>query len=572
MSTNCQLMTLESKTSLEEVDISDGAVYLHIDPFSDGMPIGTAKFKGLVAVMGFDWHQQTKSIMQSLPFSDLILADVYGASLLKANGFERTAITQWQGVNPGPQRPDSRVDRDIDLLFVGELDYNIAYERNRWLDRLGILSDGFKILFLPPQSDDKLVQLCQRAKIVFDSTLSGGISHLAMVGASCGALVMLHGENTVGLSCLKPEVHCVTYTRDTLEDKFLQMLRDQKRRETIANAASKYVRKEFSERQLFSSLCTQLSNHLDMTGKRAALSFSEEEEAEAFVNQWTNCKIFPEKEILHRQIELTGSLWSDLKKNAAKAYFIAKASSSLAIEVRIKELSNAIALLRETCRNDEECVCAPFSLATMILERYLLTKSNQSNDIYELNEAIKHFSSAVERCEKVEKHNEESMTGFVYTASDALMDTRLQKAWRTRDMTEGEWLNEMRTVIASSACARLSDIALMQNNVEDALNYAYRSALMTPEEADFLIRLAATEAITGRSEEAITHYREGLYLSPLRTTAWPELLKLLYLANKMDEAENYLEERQRVIRAIPSFEHMNQILDSVRQNCIKEKL
>ncbi len=565
MTTDYRLMTLERKTSLEEVVTSEQTVYLHIDPFSDCIPIGTAKFSGLVAVMGYDWHQQTKAIMQSLPFSDLILADEFGAGLLKANGFERTAITQWQGVNPGPQRPDSRVERDIDLLFVGDLDYNIAYERNRWLDRLAILSDGFNIVFLPPQPEDKLVELCQRTKIVFDSTLSGGISHLALVGASCGALVMLHSENTVGLSCLKPDVHCVTYSRDTLEDKFLQMLRDQKRRENIANSASKYVRREFSERKLFSSLCTLLRSNLEMAGKREAAAFSAEQEAEALVNQWTNCASYPEREILHRQIELTGSLWSELKKNAAKAYFIAKASIKLDIEARITELSHAINLLRDTCSNDEECICAPFSLATMLLERYLLSKSVQTDNISDLSEAAEHFNKAVERCETGWKYNDESMTGFVYTASDALMNLRLQKAWRTRDMTEGEWLNEMRTVITSSAYARLSDIALMQNNVDEALKYAYRSALITPEEADFLIRLAATEALTGRYEEAITHYREGLYLSPLRTTAWPELLKLLYLANKVDEAENYLEERQRVIRAIPSFEHMNKILESVRQ-------
>lgn len=143
--------------------------------------------------------------------------------------------------------------------------------------------------------------------------------------------------------------------------------------------------------------------------------------------------------------------------------------------------------------------------------------------------------------------------GFGYPRWSDLFDCRLERAYLARGVSKAQWAQEMRATIAWRCRSLLSDLAGANAQGEEAVRQAQVAVLDLPHEAESLLRLARNEAITGQLELAAHHYRAGLALTPFAYAAWPELAAVLVALGQRDAAQTFVQERLRVINAIPTF-------------------
>jgi tetratricopeptide (TPR) repeat protein len=143
---------------------------------------------------------------------------------------------------------------------------------------------------------------------------------------------------------------------------------------------------------------------------------------------------------------------------------------------------------------------------------------------------------------------------LIFPHRSDLFDFLVERAYLKRGTEEGEWESQLRAVIAWRCRIQLSDLALAAGEVEEAYEHAYAAVQSLSSEAPSRLRLACLAMQTGRMAEGAAQYGECLKREPLLTEAWPEQFRALVAAGRAEEAEAFLQDCSRLIRAIPLLE------------------
>ncbi|GMV98879.1 MAG: hypothetical protein AMXMBFR84_00190 [Candidatus Hydrogenedentota bacterium] len=116
------------------------------------------------------------------------------------------------------------VDRDIDVLFVGNLNHTAHMDRARYLERIAQLSDTRRVVITTGVFDDAYGELLSRAKIVFNHSIRGELNLRVFETLACGALPFLESSNVEVRQWFTPGEDIVLYDEGNLElliDRYL---------------------------------------------------------------------------------------------------------------------------------------------------------------------------------------------------------------------------------------------------------------------------------------------------------------------------------------------------------------
>lgn len=205
--------------------------YTHIPPAVWDAPVPLV---GLAADWGLLWH----GYRHIAPLCDAVLADPPGAERFRADGFPWAYDANLAGL-PGDYLnvPEAVAgDRDIDILFAGNLHPPVLRGRSAWVTRLAALADRYRVLIHPGLDGPELRDLLGRAKLVFAAGAEGETHLMAFRGPARGAVLVHPAADSQPAHWFVPDEECVGCDPEGLGPVVDRLLADESRRRRLAAA------------------------------------------------------------------------------------------------------------------------------------------------------------------------------------------------------------------------------------------------------------------------------------------------------------------------------------------------
>jgi GT2 family glycosyltransferase/tetratricopeptide (TPR) repeat protein len=190
-----------------------------------------------IVTLAPDWNLLFHDFRRILKRSDLVFTDQRGVSQLKREGIEHVRYGNLWGLSTTLAGDWFDRQRDIDVLFVGNIHPDVQRERNAWLGRLAKLGSRWNIVIKTGVFGAEYRELLSRAKIVFNRSIRGECNQRAFEAAAAGALLLQERENEEVPLYLKPRSEYVVYDAGNLEQVIEHYLTHDSDRQAIASAA-----------------------------------------------------------------------------------------------------------------------------------------------------------------------------------------------------------------------------------------------------------------------------------------------------------------------------------------------
>jgi glycosyltransferase involved in cell wall biosynthesis/predicted O-methyltransferase YrrM len=187
------------------------------------------------------WH----AYRELLPLFDLVLADRPAVARLTRAGVSHARPANLCGLDrhflAESDTPES--ERDLDIVFVGNLHPAVRGGRLRWLGRVARLADRSRVLITTGVFGADYRALLRRARVCFNWSARGECNRRALEAAACGAVLFQEAENAEVPLYLEPRTEYVPYTADDLEEQLARCLDDEPGRRATAGRARERVRR-----------------------------------------------------------------------------------------------------------------------------------------------------------------------------------------------------------------------------------------------------------------------------------------------------------------------------------------
>lgn len=210
------------------------------------------------------WHYYRRQLRRC----ELVLADAPAVEVLSREGICHARVANLSGY---PMRlqdappPDS--PRDIDILFVGNLNPAVQGERAPWLARLARLGQRHRVVIETSIFGDAYQQLLERARIVFNRSRRGEANRRAFEAIAAGALLFQEAENHELPALLCDRQECVYYTAGNLETLLSYYLEHEDERLTIASAG-RAAAGQYTFENLWAGIVADIESDLAALQKR----------------------------------------------------------------------------------------------------------------------------------------------------------------------------------------------------------------------------------------------------------------------------------------------------------------
>jgi tetratricopeptide (TPR) repeat protein len=182
-----------------------------------------------------DWNVFYPLLRLNLARYDLVLCDKPGLRVLKNDWVTpRHLFPLYSQVTP-VHRP-CQFEKDIDVLFIGNLNHAAHAKRAHYLARLAKLSGRYRIVITSGAFGDAYAQLLSRARIVFNHSIRGELNLRLFETLACGSLAMIEEDNEEVRDWLTPGREVVLYNHENFEERLGYYLEHTDERETVAAA------------------------------------------------------------------------------------------------------------------------------------------------------------------------------------------------------------------------------------------------------------------------------------------------------------------------------------------------
>ena len=111
------------------------------------------------------------------------------------------------------------IERDIDLLFVGNLHPAVQSERLPWLRRLARFSDHYRVVIRQGVFGTDYKDLLARARVVYNRTMHGESNLRVFEAAAAGALLFQEEENREVGRYFRDGLECILYNQTNLDER-----------------------------------------------------------------------------------------------------------------------------------------------------------------------------------------------------------------------------------------------------------------------------------------------------------------------------------------------------------------
>ncbi|MBI5095790.1 MAG: glycosyltransferase family 1 protein [Candidatus Hydrogenedentes bacterium] len=465
-----------------------------------------------------DWNIYFPQIEANLARYDLALTDKPGARTLRLRGAKAQYYAPlYSHLSTVHRKLD--VKKDIDILFVGNLNHAIHRERARCLERIAALAGEFHVVIATDVYDEEYARLLNRARIVFNYSVRGELNLRTFEAMACGALLFLEHHNEEAGGLLQNRIDAVMYTEEDMIGLLRHYLAEPEQRRQAARA-----------------------------GRRKCAAFAGELRLDGWIN-WIARQ--PRGPRAFKTLPEEDRLLADILQNAASLVIgqqdLAR-DDALACLARFGDrpdflITAGLAQLHDLTKLDGE----PRRLETKEVMRCFNKASSIAPDAITpwLNLAVMCRQAGSVEAETHCLENALSASSCEY--GGLLMGVTSDPyyiAWR-----KGLALGAIRPELlwAAAAC-RLSELDLIRGRAADACARARQSIAWEPSVA-FPHRIwAIAESQLGRIEEAASILEDALPLTAFDADYRMDLVRALALSGQVEKAEAVAAESMRLLR------------------------
>jgi tetratricopeptide (TPR) repeat protein len=216
-----------------------------------------------------DWNLLWHHYRHVVPRCDLVFTDAPGVERLHQAGWDQVRAGQLFGLGHdflGAALPET--ERDIDVLFVGNLHPAVQRERLAWLGRLASLSRRWQVVITSGVQGDAYRALLRRARIVFNRSNRGECNMRAFEAAWAGALLFQERGNAEAEALFTDRRDCVFYGDADLESLLEHYLTHEDERRAIAESAQRRA-EDFSCEHFWADMLKSLQAEWELLTERA---------------------------------------------------------------------------------------------------------------------------------------------------------------------------------------------------------------------------------------------------------------------------------------------------------------
>ncbi|MBI4611269.1 MAG: glycosyltransferase [Candidatus Rokubacteria bacterium] len=474
-----------------------------------------------------DWNFNLWGTAGVLGMFDLVLTDRPGARILPGLGYDHIEAWRAHSFDPTFHRRLAGIPRDIDILFVGNLNGEIYRERCRYVARLASLADQYRVAIAGGVHGEPYVRLLNRARIVLNHGYRHELNMRAYEAAACGALLLQERGNELE-EIFSDGVHAVFYGEDDLEELLDYYLEHEAARAAVAERGCARIQGETAA----DHLATLLDRVARLRGRpRAARQFGT---LPAEERAWRiGLKAFHSADP-HGEVLATRMLATIRGREA-----LSRVSGTLASIFGMGAASNP-------ARSDLASAARQWAARALALDPEDPIHRTRVAELAladgDRAAAIEHFRAAT--------HLPLRAISLPYPYPT----DRFRVEWdhAVADAPR-EFRATLQRLVRARALHRLADVLTGDGKTVEAIARLELSSALAPHLCGNTLALARLHARTGDLEAATERYAEYLSECPLDLMARQELGDALVSLNA-PQAEAFLEETLRLLRAMESFE------------------
>lgn len=224
-------------------------LFLCWNPENDPPPLGVEDSPIPTVAIAGDWNLFHAAQHFNLARYDVVLSDKPGVPILATEWVTPYYVLPLYAANPLVHRPHP-VTRDIDVLYIGNLNIIHRKERAWLLDRLARLSNRYNIAIIGGLFGEDYAQTLSRARIVFNRSVRGELNLRVFETMACGALAMLEDSNQEVRDWFTDGLDIVLFNERNIEEKIIYYLENSTERERIAANGLRRVQEFAPEKRL----------------------------------------------------------------------------------------------------------------------------------------------------------------------------------------------------------------------------------------------------------------------------------------------------------------------------------
>jgi tetratricopeptide (TPR) repeat protein len=528
-------------------------VYLHWSLEYNPVPQGLEEAECFTVGIVGDWNLGGQAFQQVGGAFDLLLADKEGCTRLQAAGYENVRYARLWAYDARLHRRLEGVERDLDIVMVGNFNHDVQYERSRWLARIARLSRKYRVCVTSKVFGEDYVRLLNRAKIVFNRSIRGEINMRAYEAPACGAVMFYERENPEIQDILTDRQECVLYGEDDLEALLDYYLRHDEEREQIAEAGYRKIQAHSYEQHLAEALTTvESAMREDGPRSRVFLSLPPAERSCRYAYQWM---LIPDLRNLVAAEALLLNIQSQATERADIANALAYLTGAVADLLPASEEQSAIR--QQAIRHAQRALelRPDYAVARLNLAHLCQADTGQVIET-ELAQVIQTLRADTIRAEQ--------LCGPYYPRRFEAFDVELERSWGYYRPDSQDWTAAMRTLILWSAWTDLSEYAFNGQRFLEAAQYATEAVLLRPEVGAGCYRLARALRLLGHREGAEARYRQAIETAPFLLSAWEELAQLYSETQRADAALALLDELDVILDGCPIYDYARPVFDRLR--------
>ncbi|HQK47414.1 MAG TPA: glycosyltransferase [Syntrophorhabdaceae bacterium] len=190
-----------------------------------------------------DYNLTLNKMLPILDSFDYFFCDTKGVRIFNKLGFNNCEFFCLYGYDPDLHRPYyNSNEKEIDVIFVGNLNRAIQQEREQYLYRLARLGKHIKVKITTGIFGGEFAKLLSSARIVFNRSIRDEANMRFFEAAGCGSTVMSNHIQELDLLGFIPDRDYLTYTDNNFEETIISFFNGdvrEKEEEFLSNMKGK---------------------------------------------------------------------------------------------------------------------------------------------------------------------------------------------------------------------------------------------------------------------------------------------------------------------------------------------
>ncbi len=212
-----------------------------------------------------DWNVYYPVLDKNLARFDVVLTDKPGVAVFSSEYVSAHHVRPLYS-QIAPIHHPYDVVRDIDVLFIGNLNHAAHHERAFFLERLAKFSDRYRIVITTDVEGEAYGRLMSRARIVFNHSIRGEVNLRVFETMACGAMAMLEESNLEARDWFTDAQDIVLYNESNFDERLAHYLEDRTAAERVARSGHERIASLCGEHTLDSII--DATTELPASGRR----------------------------------------------------------------------------------------------------------------------------------------------------------------------------------------------------------------------------------------------------------------------------------------------------------------